>query len=69
MSIARDPECRATPLPPKLLDRRVIGGYAAVFDTPSRDLGEFVEIVTRSAFNKSRSDNWLTWCAKPTIVT
>jgi len=35
-----------------------IGGYAAVFDKPSQNLGGFVEIVTRSFFAKSRGDNW-----------
>jgi uncharacterized protein len=37
---------------------RTIGGYAAVFDTRSVPLGGFIEIVERSFFNKSRSDNW-----------
>jgi HK97 family phage prohead protease len=35
-----------------------IGGYAAVFDRPSQNLGGFVEIVTRSFFSKSRGDGW-----------
>lgn len=37
---------------------RTIGGYAAVFDTRSVPLGGFIEVVERSFFNKSRSDNW-----------
>lgn len=35
-----------------------IGGYAAVFDSMSRNLGGFKEIVARSAFNQSRSRGW-----------
>lgn len=35
-----------------------IGGYASVFDKPSQNLGGFVEVVTRSFFNKSRGDGW-----------
>ena len=35
-----------------------IGGYAAVFDAPSQNLGGFVEVVNRSFFNKSRGDGW-----------
>jgi hypothetical protein len=38
------------------LDR--IGGYAAVFEKVSRNLGGFVEVVTPSFFNKSRLDGW-----------
>lgn len=39
-------------------DKRTIGGYAAVFNSPSQNLGGFVEVVERSFFNKSRSDGW-----------
>ena len=35
-----------------------IGGYAAVFDRPSQNLGGFIEVVTRSFFAKSRGDGW-----------
>lgn len=39
-------------------DKRAIGGYAAVFSSPSQNLGGFVEVVERSFFNKSRGDGW-----------
>lgn len=39
-------------------ERRRIGGYAAVFNKYSQPLGGFVEIIERSAFNKSRGDGW-----------
>jgi HK97 family phage prohead protease len=35
-----------------------IGGYAAKFNTYSRDLGHFVEEVEPAFFNKSRGDGW-----------
>lgn len=35
-----------------------IGGYAALFDRPSRNLGGFVEVVTRSFFDTARADGW-----------
>lgn len=35
-----------------------IGGYAAVFDRSSQNLGGFVERVAPSFFNKSRGDGW-----------
>jgi HK97 family phage prohead protease len=37
---------------------RTIGGYAALFERLSQNLGGFVEEVQRSAFNKSRGDGW-----------
>lgn len=37
---------------------RTIGGYAAKFNTYSRNLGGFVETINSSAFNKSRGDGW-----------
>jgi hypothetical protein len=37
---------------------RIIGGYAAVFNTRSMPLQNFVEIVEPSFFNRSRSDDW-----------
>jgi HK97 family phage prohead protease len=39
-------------------ESRRIGGYAAMFDRPSRNLGGFIETVERSFFNKSRGDGW-----------
>lgn len=35
-----------------------IGGYAAVFNRQSSNLGGFVEVVDPSAFNASRGDGW-----------
>jgi HK97 family phage prohead protease len=35
-----------------------IGGYAAMFNKVSQNLGGFVEVVERSFFNKSRGDGW-----------
>lgn len=37
---------------------RSIGGYAAVFNRPSENLGGFVERVAPAFFNKSSGDNW-----------
>lgn len=39
-------------------ERKRIGGYAAVFNKASRDLGGFIEEVNPSAFNKSRGDGF-----------
>jgi len=39
-------------------DTRTIGGYAAKFDRPSKNLGGFVEQIDRAFFNKSRGDGW-----------
>lgn len=39
-------------------DSPKIGGYAAKFDRESRNLGGFIEIVTRSFFNKSLGNGW-----------
>lgn len=39
-------------------ERRTIGGYAAVFNRESQNLGGFVEVVMPTAFNKSRGDGW-----------
>jgi HK97 family phage prohead protease len=39
-------------------DRRAIGGYAAIFNRYSQNLGGFVEEVRGTAFNKSRGDGW-----------
>lgn len=56
-----DIERRYTLVPVELRargDKRSIGGYAAVFNSRSQNLGGFVEVVERSFFNKSRSDGW-----------
>lgn len=37
---------------------RTIGGYAAVFNRRSQNLGGFVEYVDPRALNKSKSDGW-----------
>jgi HK97 family phage prohead protease len=39
-------------------DKPRIGGYAAMFERVSQNLGGFVEVVERSFFNKSRGDGW-----------
>lgn len=39
-------------------DKRAIGGYAAVFNRLSQNLGGFVEQVAPTFFNKSRGDGW-----------
>jgi hypothetical protein len=39
-------------------DRRNIGGYAAVFNRASHNLGGFIEVVTPSAFNRTRGRGW-----------
>jgi HK97 family phage prohead protease len=39
-------------------DKPKIGGYAAVFNRASQNLGGFVEIVAPTFFNKSRGDGW-----------
>lgn len=54
-------ERRYTPLVVELRaddTRKRIGGYAAVFNRESRNLGGFVEVVDRAAFNKSRGDGF-----------
>jgi HK97 family phage prohead protease len=56
-----DAERRYTLLPVELRaagDQPKIGGYAAVFNKFSRNLGGFVEVTTPSFFNKSRGDGW-----------
>ena len=39
-------------------DKRRIGGYAAVFNRMSKNLGGFIEVVDPIAFNQSRGDGW-----------
>jgi len=39
-------------------EKRSIGGYAAVFNKLSQNLGGFVEQVSSTFFNKSRGDGW-----------
>ncbi|MGP4083162.1 HK97 family phage prohead protease [Streptomyces sp. KR55] len=39
-------------------ERKSIGGYAAVFNRQSHNLGGFVEVVDPAAFNASRGDGW-----------
>lgn len=54
-------ERRYTPLPVEIRaepSARRIGGYAALFNRESRNLGGFVEIILPGAFNDSRSRDW-----------
>lgn len=54
-------ERRFTALPVEVrasTDKRTIGGYAAMFERESRNLGGYVEVVDSRAFNKSRGDGW-----------
>lgn len=56
-----DTERRYTKVPVELRaasDRKMIGGYAAVFNRQSSNLGGFVEVVDPAAFNASRGDGW-----------
>lgn len=48
----------AVPVELRAKEELRIGGYAAVFDRPSQNLGGFVEVVAPSFFNKSRGDGW-----------
>jgi HK97 family phage prohead protease len=58
----RQPERRTTNLPVELRaaggNGRRIGGMAAVFNSPSQDLGGFIEKVGFRAMNKSRGDGF-----------
>jgi HK97 family phage prohead protease len=57
----RPVELRATSRPVELRanrSSRTVGGYASVFGKASRNLGGFIEIVDRRAFNKSRADGF-----------
>ena len=53
-------ERRYTPLPVEARagGERKIGGYAAVWNSESKNLGGFVEIILPGAFNDSRSRGW-----------
>jgi HK97 family phage prohead protease len=55
-------ETRVTGLPVELRaaagGSHRIGGLAAVFGVPSRDLGGFTEQLDSRVFNKSQGDNW-----------
>jgi HK97 family phage prohead protease len=56
-----DLERRYTPVPVELRadkERQSIGGYAAVFNRQSKNLGGFVEQIDVEAFNKSMSHGW-----------
>jgi HK97 family phage prohead protease len=56
-----DTERRFTKKPVELRAARgknTIGGYAAVFNRQSSNLGGFVEVVDPAAFNASRGDGW-----------
>jgi len=56
-----DAERRFTSVPVEVragTDKRVIGGYAAKFDTYSQNLGGFVERIAPSAFSKMRGRGW-----------
>ena len=56
-----DMERRFTKVPVELRARdakRSIGGYAAVFNRQSHNLGGFVEVVDPAAFNATRGDGW-----------
>ena len=39
-------------------DKRTFGGYAAKFNTQSKNLGGFIERIDPGFFNKSRGDGW-----------
>lgn len=54
-------ERRYTPVPVEVRlrsEKRRIGGYAAVFNSTSRNLGGFVEQVAPGFFNDSRARGW-----------
>lgn len=54
-------ERRFTPVPVQVRadsGARKVGGYAAMFEKLSRNLGGFVEVVTPSFFNLTRANGW-----------
>lgn len=56
-----DMERRYTPVPVQVRAEgaaKRIGGYAAMFNKLSRNLGGFVEVVTPSFFNITRANGW-----------
>lgn len=56
-----DMERRFTKVPVELRarsDKRSIGGYAAVFNRESSNLGGFIEVVDPAAFNATRGNGW-----------
>ena len=48
----------ARPVEVRKTSGRTIGGYAAVFNTASRNLGGFVEVIDPKAFNDSAGRGW-----------
>lgn len=48
----------SVPVDIRAAEGRTIGGYAAVFNRLSENLGGFVEQVSPATFNKSRGDDW-----------
>lgn len=57
----REIETRGTPLAVELrrsASSRAIGGYGALFGRASRDMGGFVEVIEKSAFNRSQNDGY-----------
>jgi HK97 family phage prohead protease len=57
---AQDVEMRnhVGPVELRVAGSRLIGGYAAVFNSRSQNLGGFFEMIAPSFFNKSRADGW-----------
>jgi HK97 family phage prohead protease len=49
---------QGSPVEVRSAERRTVGGYAAVFNVPSRNLGGFTEMIDPQAFNKSQADGW-----------
>lgn len=47
-----------TPVALRAARSRTIGGYGAIFNRTSENLGGFVEQVDPTAFNKTRGDGW-----------
>jgi uncharacterized protein len=49
-------ELRAFPMKVLASSAKKLGGYAAVFDSPSEDLGGFTEYIRKGAFSESLQD-------------
>ena len=47
-----------SPVEVRSLEKRTVGGYAAVWNVDSRNLGGFTERIDPQCFNKSQADNW-----------